>query len=67
MTPWPETNLMLAGAARFNAKFPLGMPASACAEGKLLDQGVYSYSFAGAGTVTNLLDPDSVLKITSAC
>ena len=58
-------SLTLAGAAQFNAKFSLGMPASACAEGKLLDQGVYSYSFAGAGTVTNLLDPDSVLKITS--
>lgn len=58
-------SLTLAGAAQFNAKFPLGMPASACTDGKLLDQGVYSYSFAGAGTVTNLLDPDSVLKITS--
>ena len=58
-------SLTLAGAAQFNAKFPLGMPASACADGKLLDQGIYSYSFAGAGTVTNLLDPDSVLKITS--
>jgi triacylglycerol lipase len=58
-------SLTLAGAAQFNAKFPLGMPASACADGKLLDQGVYSYSFAGAGTVTNLLDPDSVLKLTS--
>lgn len=58
-------SLTLAGAAQFNAKFPLGMPASACADGKLLDQGVYSYSFAGAGTVTNLLDPDSALKLTS--
>lgn len=58
-------SLTPAGAAQFSAKFPLGMPASACADGKLLDQGVYSYSFAGAGTVTNLLDPDSVLKLTS--
>lgn len=58
-------SLTLAGAAQFNAKFPLGMPASACADGKLLDQGIYSYSFAGAGTVTNLLDPDSALKLTS--
>ena len=58
-------SLTLAGAAQFNAKFPLGMPASACTDGKLLDQGVYSYSFAGAGTVTNLLDPDSALKLTS--
>lgn len=58
-------SLTLAGAAQFNAQFPLGMPASACADGKLLDQGVYSYSFAGAGTVTNLLDPDSALKLTS--
>ena len=49
-------SLTLAGAAQFNAQFPLGMPASACADGKLLDQGIYSYSFAGAGTVTNLLE-----------
>lgn len=58
-------SLTLAGATQFNAKFPLGMPASICADGKLLDQGIYSYSFSGAGTVTNLLDPDSALKLTS--
>ncbi len=34
-------------------------------EGKLLDQGIYNYSFTGVGTVTNLLAPDGALKVTS--
>ena len=58
-------SLTLAGAAEFNAKFPIGMPSTACGEGKLLDQGIYNYSFTGVGTVTNLLDPDGALKVTS--
>lgn len=59
------TSLTLAGSAQFNAKFPIGMPSTACGEGKLLDQGIYNYSFTGVGTVTNLLDPDGALKVTS--
>ena len=58
-------SLSLAGSALFNSKFPLGMPTTACGEGKALDQGIYNYSFTGVGTITNLLDPDSALKVTS--
>ena len=58
-------SLSLSGSALFNSKFPLGMPTTACGEGKALDQGIYNYSFTGVGTTTNLLDPDSALKVTS--
>ena len=58
-------SLSLSGSALFNSKFPLGMPTTACGEGKALDQGIYNYSFTGVGTITNLLDPDSALKVTS--
>ena len=58
-------SLSLAGSALFNSKFPLGMPNTACGEGKALYQGIYNYSFTGVGTITNLLDPDSALKVTS--
>ncbi len=58
-------SLTLAGSAAFNQKFPLGMPTTACGEGKAVDGGIYNYTFTGTGTVTNLLDPDSALKVTS--
>lgn len=58
-------SLSLSGSALFNSKFPLGMPTTACGEGKAFDQGIYNYSFTGVGTITNLLDPDSALKVTS--
>ncbi|WP_353142998.1 esterase/lipase family protein [Acinetobacter pragensis] len=58
-------SLTLAGSAVFNAKFPLGMPNTACGEGKALEQGIYNYSFAGTGQITNLLDLDSALKFTA--
>ena len=31
----------------------------------LKEKGVFNYSFTGVGTVTNLLDPDGALKVTS--
>ncbi|MGB8695039.1 MAG: triacylglycerol lipase, partial [Acinetobacter sp.] len=58
-------SLTLAGSAKFNSQFPLGLPTKACAEGKALENGIYNYSFTGIGNVTNILDPDSALKITS--
>ncbi|CAB1208040.1 lipase family alpha/beta hydrolase [Acinetobacter bouvetii] len=58
-------SLTLAGSALFNSRYPIGMPTTACGEGKFIDQGIYNYSFTGVGTVTNLLDPDSALKVTS--
>jgi triacylglycerol lipase len=58
-------SLTIAGSAAFNTKFPIGMPTTACGEGQYLEKGIYNYSFTGVGTVTNLLDLDSALKVTS--
>ena len=58
-------SLTVAGSALYNAKFPLGMPTTACGEGAYQQNGIRFYSFTGTGTVTNLLDPDSSLKLTS--
>ncbi len=58
-------SLSTSGSAKFAQQYPLGMPSSACGEGAAVEQGIYNYSFTGIGTVTNLLDVDSVLKATS--
>ena len=58
-------SLTLAGSAKFNSQFPLGMPSKSCAEGKAFENGIYNYSFTGIGGVTNILDLDSALKVTS--
>ncbi len=49
------------GAASFNAKFPQGMPSSACGEGAYSVGGVRYYSWSGTSPVTNLLDPSDLL------
>ena len=58
-------SLSLAGSAIFNQKYPIGVPQNSCSEGLYREQGIYNYSFTGIGTVTNPLDLDSALKITS--
>lgn len=58
-------SLTTAGSTAFNAKFPAGMPTTACGEGEFQKNGIQFYSFTGVGTATNLLDPDSALKLTS--
>lgn len=58
-------SLSLAGSAIFNQKYPIGVPQNSCSEGAYREQGIYNYSFTGIGTVTNPLDLDSSLKITS--
>lgn len=58
-------SLTIAGSALFNTNFPAGMPTTACGEGAYQQNGTHYYSFTGTGTVTNLLDPDSALKVTS--
>lgn len=58
-------SLSVAGMDQFNAKFPQGLPKSACSEGDYQQNGMHFYSFTGVGTATNLLDPDSALKLTS--
>src|SRR5699024_2798072 len=44
------------GAARFNAKFPQGIPTSACGEGDYQVNNVRYYSWSGTSPSTNLLD-----------
>ena len=59
-------SLTRAGAARFNAKFPAGVPTSACGEGAYVVDGVRYYSWSGVGQIYNLFDPVGyILKATS--
>ncbi len=44
------------GAARFNAKFPHGIPTTACGEGAYKVNGVHYYSWSGTSPLTNPLD-----------
>lgn len=44
------------GAARFNAKYPQGIPTSACGEGAYVVKGVRYYSWSGTSPLTNPLD-----------
>jgi triacylglycerol lipase len=54
------------GAAKFNAKFPAGVPQTACGEGDYVVKGVRYYSWSGVGQIYNLLDPVGyILKATS--
>lgn len=49
------------GAARFNAKFPQGIPTTACGEGAYSVNGVRYYSWSGTSPVTNIIDPSDLL------
>ncbi|MDU9399227.1 MULTISPECIES: triacylglycerol lipase [Pseudomonadaceae] len=54
------------GAARFNAKFPQGIPTTACGEGAYQVNGVRYYSWSGTSPMTNLLDvSDGLLAATA--
>ncbi len=44
------------GAARFNARYPQGLPTSACGEGAYQVNGVHYYSWSGTSPLTNVLD-----------
>ncbi|NCI78023.1 esterase/lipase family protein [Acinetobacter kanungonis] len=57
-------SLSQAGSKTFAQKYTLGMPKSACGEGASIENGIYFYSFSGNSTLTNILDPDSVLAAT---
>jgi triacylglycerol lipase len=54
------------GSLAFNEKYPEGVPTSDCGDGDFLaDNGVYYYSWTGASSVTNVLDPsDAALALT---
>lgn len=59
-------SLTTAGAAAFNASYPLGLPTTPCGEGPRSVNGIYYYSWSGDRALTNILDPsDALLALTS--
>ncbi len=61
-----NVSLSTAGTAAFNAAHPAGVPTSACGEGAYQVNGVHYFSWSGARSYTNVLDPlDPVLALTS--
>lgn len=54
------------GAAQFNARFPQGLPTSACGNGAASVNGVRYYSWSGTSPLTNVLDVSDVLLGASA-
>lgn len=59
-------SLTTAGAAAFNAAYPLGVPTTACGEGARSANGIYYYSWSGDRALTNIFDPsDGLLGLTS--
>lgn len=58
-------SLTTAKTADFNARFPAGVPTTACGEGAYVVNGVRYYSWSGASTVTNIFDvSDGALALT---
>tara|TARA_R110000782_G_scaffold218834_3_gene306222 strand:+ start:923 stop:1852 length:930 start_codon:yes stop_codon:yes gene_type:complete len=54
------------GAAQFNARFPQGLPTSACGQGAYSVNGVRYYSWGGTSPLTNVFDvSDALLGATS--
>jgi triacylglycerol lipase len=54
------------GMAAFNAKFPAGLPTTACGNGPASAGGIRFYSWTGTSPLTNLLDvSDAALGISS--
>lgn len=49
------------GSAAFTAKFPQGVPTTACGQGAASVNGVKYYSWSGAKRLTNVLDPSDIL------
>ncbi|MFZ6745405.1 lipase family alpha/beta hydrolase [Undibacterium sp. JH2W] len=59
-------SLSTAGSLKFNAKYPEGIPTTACGEGAYTARGVAYYSWSGAKPYTNFLDIiDPALALTS--
>jgi triacylglycerol lipase len=60
------TALSTAGANAFNAKYPQGVPTTACGQGAASVNGVAYYSWGGTSVATNLFDPtDLLLDVTT--
>lgn len=54
------------GAAQFNARYPQGLPTTACGNGAAQVNGVRYYSWSGTSPLTNFLDVSDVLLGASA-
>ena len=54
-------SLSSGGAAAFNARFPAGMPASACGQGAAIVNGIRYYSWGGTSVLTHVLDASDPL------
>lgn len=54
------------GAAQFNARYPQGLPTTACGSGAAQVNGVRYYSWSGTSPLTNILDVSDVLLGASA-
>ncbi len=50
-------SLTTQGLAKFNAKYPAGVPTTACGSGASSVNGVRYYSWGGSSAITNVLDP----------
>lgn len=50
-------DLSTAGSARFNARYPAGVPASGCGDGEPVVNGVQYFSWSGSRVLTNWRDP----------
>lgn len=60
-------SLTTAGSQAFNARFPQGLPQTACGDGPGVVNGVRYYSWTGNAVFTNVLDPlDYGLSATAA-
>ena len=59
-------SLTTAGTGKFNAKFPLGLPATQCGQGVESAGGMRFYSWSGTSPVTNILDvSDPAMGVSS--
>ena len=59
-------SLSAQGAAKFNAKYPVGLPTTTCGQGAASANGMLFYSWGGTHPLTNLLDiGDTALGLSS--
>lgn len=59
-------SLSTAGSAQFNAKYPLGMPTTACGNGAATAGGMKLYSWSGTSVQTNGWDVGDLILASSA-
>jgi triacylglycerol lipase len=59
-------SLSTSGSAAFTAKYPAGVPTTACGSGAATVNNIKFYSWGGTSPLTNVLDPtDALLGLTS--